>query len=672
MNLPLKPHGSGTILGQQPPVTLTPRKALLAVILCLCVGGAIVWWRASVRVRTERDRAEGWAQGAIASFEAVLNRALNAAEALAIHVRATGGRITSLQGVAGEIMLARPGLVSLELQPGGVTTDVAPRPGNERALGANVLRDPASVAAYHSRKLVAAGPLLLPRGQRGVVARLPIFVRDAKGKESFWGFVTASVALLDVATEARLAVLSSQGYDYVLYAAPPLIKAVPVISQGDPVPAGPVQQSRTVADLQFHLAVSPRGGWVQLVPLLLETIAAGLLAGLLGLYLHLRLKSAQLQAGWAKYSACLTEEHERSVTLAEELRQELHRTAAASAAELQSAGETTQAIRAQLAAAEDQARLGQQRLVEMEEQLRQARAAHASESGAARSYADALRTQLKQTEEERRVALEKRTHAEEALRLARDERTRLEAELSQTRSFHTSEAGAARSEADVLRAQLKQVEEALRTAREQRTHLEEELRQTRAAHTSELAEEPTAPPGPTESAVAPAFEEQLNAGLAEAAVEPASDAPVPSKRERTVRPRRPKDTAQLNLFAAEAEAEADESPPATLDAEVESEPPATRRAPPRASTLARDERSRAPLSAHDQVDFRKTATILYTLLAESDPGAMDCLSDHQKQLRSVFSSSAFEEFEKDVAAAAFPQALEILVKVARRHGVNLG
>ncbi len=59
-------------------------------------------------------------------------------------------------------------------------------------------------------------------------------------------------------------------------------------------------------------------------------------------------------------------------------------------------------------------------------------------------------------------------------------------------------------------------------------------------------------------------------------------------------------------------------------------------------------------------------------MAESDPGAMDCLSDHQKQLRSVFSSSAFEEFEKDVAAAAFPQALELLVKVARRHGVNLG
>lgn len=76
-------------------------------------------------------------------MELQFSQALTAAEVLGALARQSGFGITNFQTVALELLASRPGLASLELQPGGVVSDIVPRAGNERAIGFNVLKDEA-------------------------------------------------------------------------------------------------------------------------------------------------------------------------------------------------------------------------------------------------------------------------------------------------------------------------------------------------------------------------------------------------------------------------------------------------------------------------------------------------------------------------------------------------
>jgi hypothetical protein len=60
---------------------------------------------------------------------------------------------------------------------------------------------------------------------------------------------------------------------------------------------------------------------------------------------------------------------------------------------------------------------------------------------------------------------------------------------------------------------------------------------------------------------------------------------------------------------------------------------------------------------------------MLTLLAEADPGAADCLRDNRDAFRALFTPSAFVQFEQQVKAHAFSEALEPLQKAARKHGL---
>ena len=56
--------------------------------------------------------------------------------------RQAGGAPTDLLQVAIDLHVAFPELASVELQPGGIVTDIVPRLGNQQAIGFNVLKDP--------------------------------------------------------------------------------------------------------------------------------------------------------------------------------------------------------------------------------------------------------------------------------------------------------------------------------------------------------------------------------------------------------------------------------------------------------------------------------------------------------------------------------------------------
>ena len=130
-------------------------------------------------------------------MELQFSQALTAAEVLGALARQSGIGTSNFQTAALELFASRPGLASLELQPGGVVSDIVPRAGNERAIGFNVLKDegqrPGAYATIQRRVLTVTGPfetLSRRAGHRGEGAGFPTG-RD--GRDYFWGFVAVSM-----------------------------------------------------------------------------------------------------------------------------------------------------------------------------------------------------------------------------------------------------------------------------------------------------------------------------------------------------------------------------------------------------------------------------------------------------------------------------------------------
>ena len=139
--------------------------ALIVFLLCLVVGLAAVGWRTKRRAEDARARAEAEAMARGAAVEMQFSQTVSAAEVLGVLARQYGGTIPNFQKVAADLLATRPGLASLELQPGGVVREILPRAGNDRAVGFNVLNNPAyrpgANAAIQKRGLTVAGPLPL-------------------------------------------------------------------------------------------------------------------------------------------------------------------------------------------------------------------------------------------------------------------------------------------------------------------------------------------------------------------------------------------------------------------------------------------------------------------------------------------------------------------------------
>ena len=68
-------------------------------------------------------------------------------------------------------------------------------------------------------------------------------------------------------------------------------------------------------------------------------------------------------------------------------------------------------------------------------------------------------------------------------------------------------------------------------------------------------------------------------------------------------------------------------------------------------------------------ELRKAVHEILPLLAEADPGAAECLAANHEVLRALFAAEAFPQFKELVAAGSYAEALELLRKAAKKHGV---
>lgn len=235
--------------------------ALIAFAVCLLIG------LVAVVVRANRPPAPALAQSAAralaAQLERQLSQATTAAEILGALAQQSGGAIPNFQRVAGGLLAAHPDLATLEWQPGGLVSDMAPRAGNERILGRlNVLSDPVyrpgAITAYQRHLLTVTGPLPLYHGELGIIARVPVYQRGRDGRETC-SFVAVSMPLAR-AFAATDEAKQLRAFNYAFYAPAQPSRPFTLIAASANLPnEAAVLESVRLQDLELKVAVQPRG-----------------------------------------------------------------------------------------------------------------------------------------------------------------------------------------------------------------------------------------------------------------------------------------------------------------------------------------------------------------------------------------------------------------------------
>jgi sensor domain CHASE-containing protein len=200
------------------------------------------------------------------SIERQLSRSLSAVYALAANIRLYG-EIPNFREMADQIILNYGGISSLQLAPQGIVRQIYPLKGNEKAIGHNLLKDPArrteALKTIESRELTLAGPFELIQGGQAVIGRLPVFDNDDNtGSEVFWGFAIVLIRLPKLLAATQIQSLTDKGHQYELSRKDPDSGNRLVFSRSGKEPLiSPVSFSFSVPNGEWTLSISTDHDW---------------------------------------------------------------------------------------------------------------------------------------------------------------------------------------------------------------------------------------------------------------------------------------------------------------------------------------------------------------------------------------------------------------------------
>lgn len=108
---------------------------------------------------------------------------------------------------------------SIQLAPAGVVTEIYPAEGNEEGLGNLIDReDERGISCRYARDndvIITQGPFELRQGGSGIAVRNPVYLEQANGQKTFWGFTIVILRVPELFA-STVAALSELGYDYRL------------------------------------------------------------------------------------------------------------------------------------------------------------------------------------------------------------------------------------------------------------------------------------------------------------------------------------------------------------------------------------------------------------------------------------------------------------------------
>ena len=153
---------------------------------------------------------------------------------------------------------------SMQLAPNGIITDIYPAEENE-AGKIDLLHDKdrkeISCYARDNHTIITQGPFELKQGGYGIAVRNPVYLKDKRGQEYFWGFTIVILRVPDIFSDAISALLNF-GYEYkILKTATPWSDDYKVVYQSDDQINHPVSYTFTVGHENWKLEVTPKAGW---------------------------------------------------------------------------------------------------------------------------------------------------------------------------------------------------------------------------------------------------------------------------------------------------------------------------------------------------------------------------------------------------------------------------
>ena len=273
-------------------------------ILAAFAASMMIWQVEQEEIASKRAHAAMEAAESSQAIRRNVERALSASYALAAMVRQGKGSIPNFDAVATEMLPLYPTVSALQLAPDGVIRQIIPLNGNEKAIGHDLLQDPArtreAFVARDTGKLTLAGPFNLVQGGMGAVGRLPVYLDSDNQAKTFWGFVTVLIRFPEAHdSSAWLPELEQQGYAYELWRIHPDSGLKQTIASSSRLPLmDPVEHTLQVPNAVWTLSVAPINGWIDPYGLLLKSM--------LGL-------SFSLMLAWLAKSLADLKLHERSL-----------------------------------------------------------------------------------------------------------------------------------------------------------------------------------------------------------------------------------------------------------------------------------------------------------------------------------------------------------------------
>jgi signal transduction histidine kinase/CheY-like chemotaxis protein len=199
--------------------------------------------------------------------ESTINSIFHKTDVLAAVIKMKNGEISEeeFNNAAALVYQEDAGIRGIQSMPGAVVTYSYPIEGNEEVMGKNFLEIPARrkdvLLAIDTKKIALSGPYTLLQGGLGVVARNPIFLTDATGKEYFWGFSAIVLDLPDALSSVQLDHLQDTGYDYQLFNINENNERIVIDGNQDLDTSKAVCSSVYVPNHEWTLAISSKKPW---------------------------------------------------------------------------------------------------------------------------------------------------------------------------------------------------------------------------------------------------------------------------------------------------------------------------------------------------------------------------------------------------------------------------
>lgn len=247
-------------------------------------------------LQTERGRdlseRQAEVQADLSNFRARLETDIYASVALvrglAVQVVLNEGITDAeFQAIAEELLRGQPHINNLSLAPGFVITDIYPLPGNESALGLDLLADPEQKhAVFQAIRLdepVLAGPFEAVQGGSVLAVRIPLWV-DLDGVPRLWGAVSMTLDHERMLRRAGIAKLEKELQLSIIGRDASGPGGDPIRGERIPLGADAVKVPAFLPGGSWLLSAVPREGWhapgTWLSPRFLVRLGLSLLASL--------------------------------------------------------------------------------------------------------------------------------------------------------------------------------------------------------------------------------------------------------------------------------------------------------------------------------------------------------------------------------------------------------